>query len=65
MDKVKYIYENLDQFVASKLSPDDDKKLDDELNQLKNEIDEKNNDFKQKMTQINEDANKLLLCKLN
>jgi uncharacterized membrane protein YgaE (UPF0421/DUF939 family) len=48
MDQIKYIYENLDQFVASKLTPEQDDELDKELNKLKNDIDNKNKLFDEK-----------------
>ncbi len=48
MEQVKYVYENLDQIVASKLTPEEDSDLDKVLNEYKNEIDNKNRLFNEK-----------------
>jgi hypothetical protein len=49
MENYKYIYENLDQFVASKLTQEDDDEIDNQLNTLKYDIDNKNKLFNEKM----------------
>jgi hypothetical protein len=49
MEEYKYIYKNLDQFVASKLTQEDDENLDRELNAMKNDIEQKNKLFNDKM----------------
>jgi hypothetical protein len=49
MENYRYIYENLDQFVASKLTQEDDEEIDKQLNTLKDDIDNKNKLFNEKM----------------
>jgi hypothetical protein len=49
MENYKYIYENLDQFVASKLTQEDDEEIDKQLNILKNDIYNKNKLFNEKI----------------